>query len=102
MKMALHYYSRMAFAETLMPLLEKTSNQGNDVRVLSVLSGGVHSAFEKYAEDPLLEQNFSLKNCADAAGFYEDLGTNSLAIETKSPISFIHAAPGFVSTNWGR
>ena len=47
-KLALHYYSRVAFTEQLMPLLER----GEDARVLTVLSAGVHKAYEGYATDP--------------------------------------------------
>eukprot|EP01116_Phalansterium_solitarium_P016151 TRINITY_DN3685_c0_g1_i2.p2 TRINITY_DN3685_c0_g1~~TRINITY_DN3685_c0_g1_i2.p2 ORF type:complete len:166 (-),score=41.81 TRINITY_DN3685_c0_g1_i2:102-599(-) len=37
-KLALHFYGRMAFIETLLPLLRRST----DARVLSVLSAGIH------------------------------------------------------------
>jgi hypothetical protein len=42
-KMSLHYYSRIALIDRLMPLLANSQ----DARVLSVLSGGVHSPYAK-------------------------------------------------------
>jgi hypothetical protein len=42
-----------------------------------------------------LERTYSIKNAADAAGFYNDLALDSLSRENPS-ISFQHAAPGFV------
>jgi len=99
-KMAIHYYGRIAVLQGLMPLLEKTAQSGGDVRVLSVLSGGVHSTYANYKDDVELRQHYSLKNAADAAGFYNDIGLDSLAREHPS-ITFVHAAPGFVATAWG-
>ncbi|KAJ3006653.1 UNVERIFIED_CONTAM: hypothetical protein HDU68_003963 [Siphonaria sp. JEL0065] len=95
-KLSLHYYSRMTFIKGLLPELQKQPSP----RVLSVLSAGVHGAYEKYKEDPELKENYSLKNAADAAGFYNDVMLDQFAIENKH-ILFAHAAPGFVNTNWG-
>jgi hypothetical protein len=39
------------------------------------------------------------QNAADAAGLYNDLAADFFS-ELHSPIKFIHAAPGFVDTNW--
>ena len=37
-----------------------------------------------------------------AAGFYNDLGLDSFARQPENKnVTFIHAAPGFVNTNWG-
>eukprot|EP00756_Hemistasia_phaeocysticola_P015181 Hpha_TRINITY_DN15391_c0_g1::TRINITY_DN15391_c0_g1_i1::g.90865::m.90865 len=96
LKMSLHYYSRIAFIQELLPLLQRS----DDPRVLSVLSAGIHSPYAKWREDPDLRKNFSLKNCADSAGFYNDLGLDALAHKYPS-ISFQHVSPGFVSSNWG-
>jgi len=71
-KLALHYYSRVAFAAQLAPLLEKS----DDARVLSVLSGGIHSAYANYEKDPDLSKNYGLKDVADAAGFYNDIAAD--------------------------
>ena len=95
-KMQLHYYSRMLLANVLAPTL----SESDDGKVLSVLSAGVHGAYSAYESDPLLEKNYSIKNAADAAGFYNDLGCDALA--KKYPkLTVVHAAPGFVNTNWG-
>jgi NAD(P)-dependent dehydrogenase (short-subunit alcohol dehydrogenase family) len=90
-KLTLHYFSRMAFIQSLLPALRK----GGDARVLSVLSAGIHGAFEGYNTDFTLERTYSIKNAADAAGFYNDLAMDSLSRENPT-ISFQHAAPGFV------
>lgn len=74
LQLALHYYSRFAFAQCLAPLLQKSS----DPRVLSVLSAGVHSPYKQYKEDTDLVKNFSIKNAADAAGFYNDLAVSAV------------------------
>jgi len=95
-KLALHYYSRIAFADRLMPLLEKS----DDARVLTVLSAGVHSNYVQYAEDPDLSKAYSLAKAANAAGMYNDIGFDQLA-KAHPTVTFIHAAPGFVNTNWG-
>lgn len=97
-KLSIHYFNRIALAQEFMPLLTKTAKD-SDVRVLSILSGGVHSPFA-YKEDFDLKKTYSVKNAANAAGYYNDLGFDSLAQENKD-VSFIHAAPGFVNTNWG-
>jgi len=97
-KMATHYYGRMALIDAFLPLLHKSPS----AYVLSVLSAGVHSPYEGYSTDPELKDNYSLKNAADAAGFYNDLGLDSFARQPENKnIKFIHAAPGFVNTNWG-
>jgi hypothetical protein len=49
-----------------------------------------------------LKDNFSVKNAADAAGFYTDLYLDHLARDVANDgIGFVHAAPGMVATNWG-
>jgi len=97
-KLALHYYGRMMFINELLPVLN--NQEDDDVRVVSVLSGSVHSPYNQMKEDPELKVNFSIANAANAAGFYNDLMLDSFAQRNKN-ISFIHAAPGFVATNWG-
>ena len=48
--------------------------QAEAPRVMSILSAGVHSPYAKYAEDPELSQgSYSIKNAADAGGFYNDI-----------------------------
>ena len=43
---------------------------------------------------------YSIKNAADAAGFYNDIFLDSFS-RRFSGATFLHVAPGFVSTNWG-
>jgi NAD(P)-dependent dehydrogenase (short-subunit alcohol dehydrogenase family) len=95
-KMALHYYGRVGFILGLLPLLRSSTSPS----VLSVLSAGVHSEYKEYLSDPQLKENYSLSNCANAAGFYNDLALDQLSQEN-SQIHFSHAAPGVVNTNWG-
>ena len=100
-KLTLHFWSRAAFAVMLLPALRASSMPGGAV-VMSVLSGGVHSPFTKFAEDPELKKKYSIKNAADGAGFYTDLFFDKLAThQSNQRINFIHSAPGFVATNWG-
>jgi NAD(P)-dependent dehydrogenase (short-subunit alcohol dehydrogenase family) len=96
-KLALHYYGRILFARLLLPQLQMEGK--GDSAVLSVLSAGVHSAYTNF-DDLELKKNFSLKNAADAAGFYNDLALDALARDAPN-VSFCHAAPGMVATNWG-
>ncbi|KAJ1443485.1 FabG domain-containing protein [Ochromonadaceae sp. CCMP2298] len=102
-KMALHYYGRVMFVTELAPVLRKTA-ETEDVRVASILSGGVHSPIASLDDLPL-KQTYSLQNAANAAGFYNDLGFDQLSIDFSGPtggrMSFIHTCPGFVKTNWG-
>ena len=100
-KMAIHYYGRVSIILGLMPLLERTAaDDAADVRVLSVLSAGMHGPYSHYREDPELVNNFSLANCANATSLYNDVAVTSLA-EEHPRITFCHANPGMVNTNWG-
>lgn len=96
-KLTLHYYSRMGLVQSFLPALKKSSMPAV---VLSVLSGGVHSPYMHMKDDPHLKKNYSIKNAADAAGYYNDLGLDQFAIDNPE-VRFIHASPGFVNTNWG-
>ena len=96
--MALHYYGRMSFIVNLLPLLRAAPAP----RVLSVLSGGVHSPHAAYAGDPTLKDSYSLSAAANAAGFYNDLGLDALSrLPENAGVTFAHASPGFVNTRWG-
>jgi NAD(P)-dependent dehydrogenase (short-subunit alcohol dehydrogenase family) len=108
-KLALHYFGRMLFVKELLPALRHAAN-ADDVlknpvhsgKVLSVLSAGVHSPFAKVEEDFELKSNYSSSNAANAAGFYNDLMLDAFSRQVgNEKITFIHAAPGFVSTRWG-
>lgn len=100
-KLALHYFGRMAAVDSLLPALRRRGGE-RPAAVLSVLSAGVHSAYAGYAEDPELRHNYSLKNAADAAGLYNDVAADALSRDpANANVTFIHAAPGFVNTRWG-
>lgn len=100
-KMTLHYYSRMAMTLALLPALRQSSKPKGAV-VMTVLSGGIHSAYKKMQEDIDLKKNYSTINAADAAGYYTDLGFDYVSRrEGNDGVNFVHASPGFVNTNWG-
>ena len=108
-KLTLHYWSRAAFATALLPALRRSSASpscagampGGPV-VLTVLSGGVHSPYTRYRTDPELRSNYSIANAANFAGYYTDLFFDGLASRpANASVNFVHAAPGFVATNWG-
>lgn len=96
-KLAVHYYGRVAFMKCLLPFMLSTSAQP---QVLTVLSAGIHGPYAQYLNDPDLKTNFSIKNAADCAGFYNDIAVDMLSKENPRA-SFIHHAPGEVRTNWG-
>jgi hypothetical protein len=98
-KLTLHYWSRAVFSSMLLPVIHKSTMPKGPV-VVSVLSGSVHSPYTDYKEDPELKNNYSIKNAADIAGFYNDLFFDALAKKNTS-INFVHAQPGFVNSNWG-
>ncbi|KAA8496905.1 Oxidoreductase andH [Porphyridium purpureum] len=110
-KLTLHYWGRMAFINALLPALRTAAARtaGEEaakrvsVRVISILSGGVHSAYPGFKNDPeLKEGSYSLQNAANAAGFYTDLCLDAFARQPRNEgILFVHSAPGFVNTNWG-
>eukprot|EP00976_Prorocentrum_cordatum_P092837 1189117-Prorocentrum_minimum.AAC.1 len=100
-KLTLHVWSRAAFATGLLPALAAAPHPV----VLSVLSAGVHSPYRNYASDPELSEkagatNYSIKNAANAAGFYNDIFLDALA-EENGDVTYVHAAPGLVDTRWG-
>eukprot|EP00579_Thalassiosira_antarctica_P000142 CAMPEP_0201869250 /NCGR_PEP_ID=MMETSP0902-20130614/2832_1 /ASSEMBLY_ACC=CAM_ASM_000551 /TAXON_ID=420261 /ORGANISM="Thalassiosira antarctica, Strain CCMP982" /LENGTH=321 /DNA_ID=CAMNT_0048394721 /DNA_START=67 /DNA_END=1028 /DNA_ORIENTATION=+ len=101
-KLTLHYWSRAAFANCLLPALRTPSIMPGGPVVMTLLSGGVHSPYAKYKEDPELKQKYSIPKAADSAGYYTDLFFDKLARQQPNEsINFIHAAPGFVASNWG-
>lgn len=96
-KLQLHYFSRFYLAHLLAPKMAKTSD---DPRILSVLSGGVHGRYDRWDSDFDLSKKYTLKDAANAAGFYNDAGFEQLAEENPGVV-FAHACPGFVASNWG-
>jgi NAD(P)-dependent dehydrogenase (short-subunit alcohol dehydrogenase family) len=100
-KLALHYYTRVQLAQSLLPLLRQTATTtATTPVVMSILSAGVHSAYPHAISDPGLTEHFTIKNAADAAGSYTDLAWDELARQ-EPLVSFVHAAPGFVASSWG-
>ena len=96
-KLTLHVYARAKFIRELQPLL----SSAKDGRSLSILSAGVHGSYANYKEDPELSLgSYSIKNAADSAGFYNDIVMDTFS-EQHTDVTFMHAAPGFVSTRWG-
>lgn len=93
-KLQLHYFSRIYLAR----LLASRMTEGS--RILTVLSAGVHGRYAHFNDDFKLQHHYSIKNAADAAGFYTDAGFQQLA-EDFGDLVVAHAAPGFVNTNWG-
>ena len=93
-KLQLHCFSRIYLTQLLAPHMK------DETRVLTVLSAGVHSRYNKYQDDFSLQHNYSIVNAANAAGFYTDVGFEQLS-HLYPKIIFCHAAPGFVNTNWG-
>ena len=90
-KLTLHYWSRAAFANCLLPSLRSSTNMQGGSVVLSILSGGVHSPYSKYVDDPELKKNYSIQNAANIAGYYNDLFLDKLAVqEGNSSINFVH------------
>jgi len=90
-KLTLHYWSRAAFANCLLPSLRSSTNMQGGSVVLSILSGGVHSPYSKYKEDPELKKSYSIANAANIAGYYNDLFFDKLAVQDdNSSINFVH------------
>lgn len=105
LKMALHYYGRMLVINELGELLRKAAAT-EETRVMSVL-GLVSGDAYINLEDLELRNNFTLRNCAGATGFYNDLAFDQLSriysgggAHSKN-MSFVHVAPGAVATSWG-
>lgn len=95
-KLAIHYYGRVAFMKCLLPLMVNSPTP----QIMTILSAGVHSPYQLYESDPDLKENFSIKNAADAAGFYNDIAVEMMSHEHPRA-TFIHTAPGIIKTNWG-
>jgi NAD(P)-dependent dehydrogenase (short-subunit alcohol dehydrogenase family) len=93
-KLALHYYGRFAYIKFLLPLLRKSTAPP---KVLTILSGGVHTPYAQYMTDPMLKANYSVGTAANAAGFYNDLAVDTFSEQPENAnITFIHSGPGFV------
>ncbi|KAJ6596741.1 hypothetical protein B0H10DRAFT_2167703 [Mycena sp. CBHHK59/15] len=90
-KLALHYYSRWAFADALLPALRAAHEAGEDAKVLSVLSAGHGGPID--LEDLGLKKGFSLPAASTVAPTYNDL----MELAARNPgLSFVHSFPGGV------
>jgi NAD(P)-dependent dehydrogenase (short-subunit alcohol dehydrogenase family) len=94
-KMSLHYYSRVAIANECASALETA--QGSAV---FILSPGAHSVYIPQDGDYELKYSYSVKRVAEACCWYTDLAIESLSL-LHPHTRFVHAAPGFVASNWG-
>jgi NAD(P)-dependent dehydrogenase (short-subunit alcohol dehydrogenase family) len=97
-KLAIHYFSRIAVARALAPLLLRSK----DPRVLLVLAAGVHAPYANYATDFEVVDSYSLGNAANAATFYLDISVEQMWRENSGKVAYAHASPGIVATPWGR
>ena len=98
-KLCLHVYSRAALTAEVLPRLRAAAAP----RVVSILSAGVHTPYARWREDPdLAPANYSLPNAANMAGMMTDAWMDGMArMPGNERITFVHAAPGGVRSNWG-
>ncbi|KAG8740086.1 hypothetical protein FRC10_004764 [Ceratobasidium sp. 414] len=94
-KLALHYYARWRFVYDLLPLLEKAKAQGEEARVLTVLSAGTNGKIDEVDLD--LKTGYGLKAAADSATAMNDYMCESFAARHPD-MSFVHTYPGLVRT----
>ncbi|KAJ8514254.1 hypothetical protein ONZ45_g8181 [Pleurotus djamor] len=88
-KMALHYYSRMFFIQTLLPNLLKAAEEGEDARVMTVLDS-VRGDLKKLNFDDLdLKKKYTLSAVASHCISMTDVAVH-------------HAYPAFVKTSGAR
>ena len=100
-KITLHFWSRAAMSACLLPSLRRSAMPGGAV-VVSILSGGVHGVYNGLVHDPELQNTYSIPRAADMAGYYNDLFFDALGRRKENEkLNFVHAAPGFVNSNWG-
>jgi NAD(P)-dependent dehydrogenase (short-subunit alcohol dehydrogenase family) len=115
-KLSLHHYSRVGLTRSFLPSLRtpaasdvapppavSSTTRVGSAFVLSVFSGGVHGYYPLWREDPgVSEKSYTLPNAANAAGMYQDCALDALASDpANSGITFAHAAPGIVQSQWG-
>lgn len=101
-KLSLHYYSRLRFAQNLLPLLNKAAGSGSKspARVLSVLGAGLETSMNM--DDLALKSSYSIRAAANHAITMNTLAFQQLALNNKG-VTFIHSQPGGVSgTNLAR
>jgi len=97
--MSLHFYSRWKFVDELIPLLKKAEEEGQEVRVMSVLSPGSGGPLD--ADNLGVKKKYTFSESRKHTTTYNDLMVEEYA--SRHPkMSFIHIFPGFVNTNIGK
>lgn len=96
-KLTTNYYSRMRFAQRLLPLLQSASPQLS--RVVSVLAPGEEASLDFDNLD--LQRDFSLGKAAAHAITMTDFTFEEMAKKNPS-VSFVHAFPGAVKTGFAK
>ncbi|KAJ8496421.1 hypothetical protein ONZ45_g12460 [Pleurotus djamor] len=100
-KMALHYYSRMLFIQTLLPNLLKAAEEGEDARVMTVLDS-VRGDLKKLNFDDLdLKKKYTLSAVASHCISMTDVAVHRFG-RVYPTVSFQHAYPAFVKTSGAR
>jgi NAD(P)-dependent dehydrogenase (short-subunit alcohol dehydrogenase family) len=112
-KMAIHYYGRWKFIDSLLPALKKAKEDGEEAKSMSVFSAG-HGG-EINTDDLGLKKTYTLQNAASQTSTYNDL-MNEVCIHfspnlhftllttlkefaARNPgLTFLHAYPGGVRT----
>ena len=96
-KLTTNYYSRIRFAQQLLPLLQTASPKL--ARVVSVLAPGEETPLDLSNLD--LKTDFSIPKAAGHAITMTSLIFEEMAQKTPS-ISFVHVYPGFVKTGFAK
>ena len=99
-KLALHFFGRMAFADALLPSLQRAASAGFVPHVLTVLAAGVHPPYLRVREDFEIKKDLTFVQSIRAACLYTDIMSDAFARDSHG-VAFVHAYPGFVATNWG-
>jgi hypothetical protein len=84
-------------ASSLVPLLQRAKDAGEDAKLLTVLSAGVHEG-PINTSDLGLKQTYSMSATAHQAPSYNDALIQSFA-QRHPALSFVHAFPGITKTN---
>ncbi|KAL0954223.1 hypothetical protein HGRIS_005351 [Hohenbuehelia grisea] len=100
-KMTLHYYSRMLFAERLLPNLEAATASGSKAHVVSILDSLRGDHHKLNWDDLDLKTHFSLGNAAQHCMAMTDVSIQRFA-RLHPTIAFTHSYPSLVATEIGR
>ncbi|KAI9699192.1 MAG: hypothetical protein M1820_007271 [Bogoriella megaspora] len=96
--MALRYYARIAFIQSLLPLLQTSASSGSFTRILNILAGGQESASLNTSDLSLQSPGaYGIGPAATHSATMLTLSLHRLALQNPS-ISFIHTFPGLVLT----